>query len=238
MTLNLSGTVSYSVAGDVATIRFDDGKANVLSHLAIDDLEAALARAERETRAVVLVGRPGKFCAGFDLAEVAKGDAGAQAMLRRGADLWFQLYLLDIPVVAACTGHALAAGAVMLMCTDVRIGENVPAKIGLNEVAIGMALPGFVVELARDRLSKRHLPHIQLATTYDARGARDVGYLDDVVDDGEAEAEATAVATQLASTLHLPSFVATRQRLRGAVHQRCLTTLDADIAAFTVAPHE
>ena len=62
-----SGPLTTTIEDGVAVLRFDDGKANVLSHAAIDAFEAALDRAEVEARAVCIVGREGKLCAGFDL---------------------------------------------------------------------------------------------------------------------------------------------------------------------------
>ncbi len=58
-------------------------------------------------------------------------------------------------MVAACTGHAVAAGALMVLACDLRIGVDGPVKIGLNEVAIALTLPPWA--LALDRLSRRHL---------------------------------------------------------------------------------
>ena len=58
------------------------------------------------------------------------------------------------PVVLGVTGHALAAGALLALSCDVRIGGDGPAKIGLNETAIGMGLPHYAVELAQARLSR------------------------------------------------------------------------------------
>ncbi len=235
MTGFIESAVRFDEMGDVALITIDDGKANALSHRMLDDLQAAFASAEAETKAVVLAGRPGKFCAGFDLAVMSEGPESARGLLGHGAEFFFQSYMLGIPVVAACTGHALAAGAVILMATDVRIGEDVPAKIGLNEVAIGMALPRFIIEMARDRLSKRHLPGLNLAKIYEPSGAIDAGYLDEVVAKATSVDRALEVATQLAETLHGPSFRATRERMRGDAHARFRSTLDADLAAFTVA---
>ncbi len=235
MTGSTESAVRYEEKGDVALITIDDGKANALGHRMLDDLQAAFARAEAEAHAVVIAGRPGKFSAGFDLAVMSEGPESARGLLGHGAEFFFQSYMLEVPVVAACTGHALAAGAVILMATDVRIGEDVPAKIGLNEVAIGMALPRFIIEMARDRLSKRHLPGLNLAKIYDPAGAVDAGYLDEVVAEGTSIERALEIATQLAATLHGPSFRATRKRLRSDAHNRFRSTLDADLAAFTVA---
>ena len=59
----------------------------------------------------------------------------------------------EVEEVAACSGHGIAMGSFVLMSTDVRIGVDGPFRIGMNEVAIGMTLPYFAVEIARQRLT-------------------------------------------------------------------------------------
>ena len=152
-----SQAVTYNVDGDVALIHFDDGKANALSMSAIDAIDAALTRAERETKAVVLAGRPGRFCAGFDLSVMNAGIEACRTLVRRGGELALRLYMFPQPVVIACTGHALAAGGVLLTAADHRVGATGEFKIGFNEVAIGLPLPIFLAELAEQRLSRRYL---------------------------------------------------------------------------------
>src|SRR5690606_9787937 len=122
-------TLTYGVDGDVATITFDDGKANALSHAVLDAFHQHLDRAEQEAKAVVIAGRPTRFSAGFDLS-VMRGEAeGVRALVTAGAELILRIYELPIPAVIACTGHAIAAGAIMLMAADVRIGTEGEFKI-------------------------------------------------------------------------------------------------------------
>jgi enoyl-CoA hydratase len=231
-----SDPVHYELADDVATITFDDGKANALSRAAVDAINLALDRAESEAKAVVLAGRPGRFSAGFDLSVMKSGMDDVRALVRSGADLSLRLYTFPRPVVLACTGHALAAGAILLMSGDIRIGAHGSFKIGLNEVAIGMPVPHFAIELARDRLSKRHLTEsVQLATIVDPTQALDVGYLDAVVEPEAVVSAAQARATELAATLSVPAFEATRRTLRGPVAASIRDALDADIRGFFVA---
>ena len=59
-----------------------------------------------------------------------------------------------MPVVLGVTGHALAMGGILTTCADYRVGADGPFKIGLNEVAIGMPVPGFAIGMCRDRLIK------------------------------------------------------------------------------------
>ena len=66
--------LTYSLEEKIAVITMDDGKANALSEAMIDELGAAITRAEGEANAIVLVGREGRFCAGFDLKVMMSGN--------------------------------------------------------------------------------------------------------------------------------------------------------------------
>jgi len=194
-----SEQVHYRRDDKVAIIHLDDGKANAYTPDVLDAVSEALDRAAREARAVLIQGRPGRFSAGFDLARMTASAESAQSLVTQGAELLLKVYMHPQPVVAACTGHALAAGALMLLVADTRIGAAGQFKIGLNEVAIGLRLPIFAVELARDRLSKRHFVASTIqGRSYTPEEARDVGFLDQVVDAGAVEETALAAARALA----------------------------------------
>jgi enoyl-CoA hydratase len=229
-----SGPLSTTIEDGVAVLRFDDGKANVLSHAAIDAFEAALDRAEAEARAVCIVGREGKLCAGFDLSVMTGGPDGARQLVARGAELLLRLYVHPQPVVVAVTGHALAAGALLVLACDVRIGADVPAKIGLNETSIGMPLPLFATELARDRLSPTAFVRATLtAEIYDPEGAVQAGYLDRVVPVDEVVGAAIAEANRL-SAYRAGAYARSKEVLRRATVDRIQAGTAADLALFTV----
>src|SRR5262245_23859536 len=113
----------------VAVLQLDDGKANALSPAMIAAIEAALDRAEKEARAVLLLGRDGRFCAGFDLSVMRSGVEPMRALVTAGADLLMHLALHPLPIVVGCTGHALAAGALLLLAADARTGARGEFKI-------------------------------------------------------------------------------------------------------------
>ena len=230
--------IRYELDGDVAVVHFDDGKANVLTHAVIAAWHDALSSAERDgARAVAVIGRPGRFSAGFDLSVMTAGPEPARDLLRAGAVLARRIYTFPVPVVLGATGHALAMGAILLMAADVRIGADGPFKIGLPEVEIGMPLPRFAVELARDRLSSRHfVPATQHAVVTTPAAALDVGFLDQVVEPDDVDSATVAAAHDLATRLHAAPFVLTRENCRGALAQVIDDALDADMAAFTVEP--
>jgi enoyl-CoA hydratase len=164
--------LTYTLEGTTALVHMDDGKANALSDAMIDALDESLDRAEKEANAVVLSGRPERFCAGFDLKVMMSGPENAKALLTRGSALLMKLYGLPIPLVVACTGHALAGGALVLLTGDVRIGASGPYRIGLNEVSIGMPVPVLAMELARDRIASGELARAtRMATEYDPEDA-------------------------------------------------------------------
>lgn len=227
----MSDSVQYDQQGDVAVLRLDDGKANALGPEVIASVAEALRRAEKEARAVLLTGREGRFSAGFDLSVLQQGAEAGRALVTAGAELAIQLARHPAPVVIGCTGHALAMGAVLLSAADLRIGAAGNFKIGYNEVAIGMTTPIFLLELARERLSKRHLHRATvLAEVYDPEAAVDAGFLDRVVTPEALADTALSEAQRLAAQLNRGALVGTRRLLREEVLQKIEKTLAADMA--------
>lgn len=221
---------TYQLVDGIAVITLDDGKANVFSNASLETLERLVDQAEADhARALVLVGRPGRFSAGFDLGEMTSGVDQMRALVSRGARWWLRVYGLGMPTVAACTGHALAGGALTLLSCDIRIGAEGPAKIGLNEVSIGMPLPQFAVELARDRLHKSHFVLATLGTTFDPAGAVAAGFLDRVVPDDDVVGEAMAEARRLGE-LRTGAVARTKANARGALIDALAAGLDDDMA--------
>lgn len=190
----------YTLEGEVAVIGMDDGKANAVGHALIDEVNEGLTQSLAEAKAVVIVGRPGLFSAGFDLKEFENGPEATRALIAKGARMMLRLFSHPQPVVAACTGHAIAAGAFMLLASDTRIGAQGEFKIGLNETAIGMTLPVFALELSKARLSKRHQSAAVIqAQLFSPDAATDVGFLDEVVAAEQVLARAIEVANVFAA---------------------------------------
>ena len=146
----------------IAVITFDDGKANALSPDMLTKLDDAITQVESEAKAIVLVGRPERFSAGFDLKLMLAGPDAANALLTQGVKFFGRLFTHPKPIVMACTGHAIAGGVLLLLCADHRVGVAGDYKLGLNETAIGMPLPVFALELAKARLDNRRLEEATL----------------------------------------------------------------------------
>lgn len=216
-------------------IRVDDGKANALGHETINAFVDALERAEADADAVAILGRAGRFSAGFDLTVMKESVEASQRLVGRGAELFMRLYGFPRPVVAGCTGHALAAGALLLLSCDERIGVDTEVKIGLPEVGIGMPLPRFGVELARDRLTPKEFTRAtMLATIYSPAEAVDAGFLDEIVSPVDLEERVVTRAAELGKALHRGGFAATRNNARGATIEAIRAGLSSDLASFSV----
>ncbi len=215
----MSATLTYH--GDVALIRMDDGKANVINKAMIASLNAALDEAEAKAKAIVLSGREGRFSGGFDLqALTGSGQEAAISLLDGGARLLVRLYANPLPVIAACTGHAIAMGVFILHACDTRVGASGAYKIGANETINGMVLPLFALELSKDRLNPRHMTKaVVQAFIYDPVEAVEAGYLDILTDLDKVEAQALAVAGMLAQ---LPghAYHGNKMAVRGATIDR------------------
>jgi len=222
--------VVYQASDRIAKVTMDDGKVNVMSVAMLDALHAAFDQAERDKAIVILTGRAGTFSAGFDLNVFAKGSASeAFEMTSRGAELALRILAFPTPVIAACNGHAFPMGAFLMLASDVRVGAEGPFKIGLNEVAIGITVPSFALELARQRLTAAHLSlGAVTGKLFSPTEALAAGFLDQLVPAEALQTAAYAIAESL-TKIDLPSHAATKARLRGASIKRVRAAIDAEI---------
>jgi enoyl-CoA hydratase len=221
-------SATIKMLGDIALIKMDDGKANAINFDMIDALNAALDEAASKAKAIVLTGREGRFSGGFDLKVLtASGPETALKLLDEGAKLLIRLYENPLPVVAACSGHAIAMGVFLLHACDTRVGASGEFKIGANETITGMTLPIFALELSQQRLNPTHLTKaIVQAFIYDPEGAVQAGYLDLLTSLDNVEAKALEIATQLSA---LPGHAYAANKL--ALRYSSLSRLKASVGA-------
>ena len=192
--------ISLDITDKIAHIHFDDGKKNSFSLEGIQELTAAFDEAEASAQAIVLSGRPGSFCAGFDLPTMMGDDVEAiRALGLGGGRLALRMYQCGKPLVAACTGHAFTIGCFWLLASDTRIGEDGRYKFSMIETQVGMSFTPWSLTLFEARLSKRHYTAaVVQSKVYDPRGAVDAGFLDELVGEGESTAKALETAAALA----------------------------------------
>jgi enoyl-CoA hydratase len=230
--MTMTQLATYDLDGRIATIAMDDGKVNAFSISMLEAVHAALDQAERDGAVVVLTGREKSFSAGFDLKVFASGD-GEQVleMLRLGATLAERVLAFPTPVVVACSGHAIAAGTFLPLAADARIGADGPFQIGLNEVKIGLTLPWFAIELARQRLQPAHFDRaVVSATMYSPSEAVAAGFLDRVVAPDELRAASLDTAAVLAE-LNPEAHTATKLRARAGALQALRSAIETELTA-------
>jgi len=227
--------VSYQLHDSIAVVTLDDGKVNVLSRQMLRDIDGALDRAVADGATVVLTGRPGVFSAGFDLRVLRAGGEEALALLRAGFELAARVLSFPEPVVIACTGHAIAMGAFLLLSGDYRVGAAGPYKITANEVAIGLTMPRPAVEICRQRLVPAHFNRAVVnAEVYPPEAAAVAGFLDRVVGEAQLADAARDVAQQLRA-LDRHAHAATKLRARGKTLAAVRAAIDLDFAAAATA---
>ncbi len=228
-------SISTRRVDKVVCISVDDGRANAFSPSLLVALSQELAEAEADSEvgAAVIAGNQKAFFAGFDLDVIGSGDSKAIAeMTTAGGAFIRQAYGASLPVVAASTGHAVAAGALLLGGCDYRVGVDGPVKIGLNEVAIALTLPKWALLIASERLSKRYLQvSVANAQIFDGSGAVDAGFLDEVTTPDQVVDRAIEVAQGFAEQLDAKAYAATVRNLRGGL----LGEMDAAVASDRAA---
>jgi enoyl-CoA hydratase len=150
-------------------------------------------------------------------------------LLRNGANMSRRILDFPTPVVLAVSGHALAMGALLLLSADYRVGVHGSYKIGLNEVAIGMTLPYFGIELARARLAKNHFTRaVALARVYEAGDALEAGYLDEAVSEEDLLHRATFMAEQF-SKLNMEAHRQTKARTRESLNAALAAAIEKEL---------
>ena len=174
--------VAYSLDNGVATLTLNNGKVNAVSHALITDFNAALDQAAQSKAIVIVTGQPGILSGGYDLKIMMSSPQNAVDLVTAGSTLARRMLSHPQPIIVACTGHAVAKGAFMLLSADYRIGVEGPFNIGLNEVQIGMTMHHVGIELARERLTKPAFQRSVInAEMFNPQSAVAAGFLDKVV---------------------------------------------------------
>lgn len=191
--------------------------------LSIAIMERALASVrEAASQPIFLTGDGDAFSAGLNLKELGGLDVdGMTRFLGALEDLVKALYEHPAPVVAYVNGHAIAGGCILALCADVRImTAREGARIGLNEVPLGLRFPPLTFSMVKARLTAPALGRVLLeGELYRAPEAKELGLVDII---GE-EAEARAMMTKLSShprDIYAASKLLLRPRLEIAETER------------------
>jgi enoyl-CoA hydratase len=217
--------VSYQFDDGIATMTLFNGKVNAISPDVIAGFNVALDRALEDKAIVIITGQAGILSGGYDLKVMMSSPQNAIALVTLGSLLARRMLAHPYPIIVACSGHAVAKGAFLLLSADYRVGIEGPFTIGLNEVKIGLTMHHVGIELARDRLRKAAFQRsVVNAEMFNPQSARDAGFLDAVVPPEELMKAALAMAQQL-KTINLQAHAGTKLKVR----KKLLETLDQAI---------
>ena len=221
----MSDLIAYHLEDGIATLTLCNGKVNAISPDVINAFNAALDQAEQDRAVVIITGQPGILSGGYDLKVMTAGPQQAVDLVTQGSTLARRLLAHPFPVIVACSGHAVAKGAFLLLSVDYRIGVDGPFSIGLNEVQIGMTMHHAGIELARDRLRKSAFHRSVInGEMFNPQSAVDAGFLDKVVQPQELHGAALEAARQL-KKINMKAHKNTKLKVRKAL----LDTLEAAI---------
>ena len=178
--------------------------ANALGLPLIDGLGAAIDAAEsrEQCRVLVIASRiPGIFVAGADIKHMAAADPAVFAAY--GAALRPQVERLAssrLITIAAVDGLALGGGMEMAMACTLRVA-GAGSRFGLPEAKLGL-IPGAGGTQRLPRLvgQGRALDIMMTARQVPAPEAVEIGLVDRLADEGEAETAALELARELQAT--------------------------------------
>jgi enoyl-CoA hydratase len=216
---------------DVAIVRLAGGKANAMTRALLEDLIGTFARlGTTGARAAVVTGYASFFSAGLALPDlVALERPAMREFIGVFHNAMVSVFRCPLPIVGAINGHAIAGGCVLALQTDWRVMADVDAKIGLNEVLLGIGLPSVVIEPLRLAAGSRALTTLALEGKLTSpREALALGLVDEVVPAAELEARAIAKASALAVGSPLALL-----QIKNALRRPAQERMDEDAAAET-----
>jgi 3-hydroxyacyl-CoA dehydrogenase/enoyl-CoA hydratase/3-hydroxybutyryl-CoA epimerase len=185
-----------------------DSPGQSVNLLSVDVLQA-LDRLLEEWKAREIVrgvlfrsAKPGMFIAGMDVEEIGAIDDAFRAAegARYGQAVFQKIEDLQKPTACAIRGTCLGGGTELALACSIRLASDHPqVRIGLPEVQIGI-IPGFG---GTQRLPRRvgllsALDMILTGRKLDARRAKRIGLIDEIVPDAYLEREALARLGQAA----------------------------------------
>ncbi len=194
--------VLYSVEGAVARITLNrPEKRNALNDAVIAGLKENLKRAaaDKGVRVVVIAGAGKDFCSGADLSALQKIAGASVAENSEDARSLLELFLLirglQVPVVAAVTGRALAGGCGLATACDLVLASE-SARFGYPEVKIGF-VPAMVMAILRRNVSeKRAFELITRGAEISAEQAMAFGLVNQVFADESFDADVRAYTSE------------------------------------------
>jgi len=196
--------IRYETDGAVGIVTINrPEKRNAMTYAMLGEFleRIAEAGADTTTRALIITGAPGAFCAGTDLADLASVP-GAQRGLRGSSEergRWWPIVECPKPVVGAIDGPAVGMGAEFSSQCDIRIATP-NARFAWNFVHRGLVPDTGAGSWLLPRLigTQRALKLLYTGEFLTAEEALEIGYVDQLVPSEKLQATAMALAQKIA----------------------------------------
>lgn len=205
---SLPDSLAVEQRGAVAVLRLcRPHKRNALDDETVEAMGAFFAAPPPGTRAVVVHGEGGHFCAGLDLNSLTDMDAtGGIAHSQRWHRAFERIEGGSVPVVAALHGAVVGGGLELAMACHIRVADRT-AFYALPEGQRGIFVGGgAAVRLPRLIGLARMQDMMLTGRTYGAEDGAAAGFSQYVVDPGQALAKAVELAERAAQTAPLTTF--------------------------------
>lgn len=150
-----SGMIKLKYYERVAVMTIDKPPANTVDLDLLREAQAILEglNGRKNMGALVITGAGKCFCAGADLKAVPFYTPDQQRETVRAMNsIIAHLYDFPLPLVAAVNGHAIAAGFVLILACDYRIGSETGCKVGMTEIRAGIPFPSATMEIVKAEL--------------------------------------------------------------------------------------
>ena len=196
--------VLYTQEDAVARITLNrPEKRNALNPALIAGIKEALREASRDerVRVVVITGAGKDFCSGADLSvlqHIAEADVSENAEDARSLlELFMLIRRVEVPIVAAVKGRALAGGCGLASACDLVVASS-SARFGYPEVKIGF-VPAMVMAILRRNVSeKRAFELLTRGAEISAEQARAFGLVNEIYADESFDNDVAAYVNDFA----------------------------------------
>ncbi len=222
------GVVHLGEADGVAVLRLDRPPVNAVDLAAVQEINGALERIERNppSSGFVLTGTGASFSSGVDFRSVPRYSAEERRAMVRGINrAVMRLYRFPRPVVAAVNGHAIGGGLILAMSCDVRIASGT-GKFGLGEVSAGIPFPAAPLIVLKDAFERGAARMLALTgRLVDGAEARELGLIDEWAPPDALLAMAAERARALSK---LPAYAAIKKQLRAEAVAEMSSMIERD----------
>ncbi len=212
--------VKYTIQDGVYLIELNNGKANVINEVMIDQLTDLLNKARLDDSLGIVITSKGRFfSAGADIKEILDLSIadGVARFFRKLDELLLTLFAFPKPCITAINGHSIGGGLLIQMCSDYTIAQDeVKIKYGFPEIKIGLAIDSMMAEIISFSFkSRRQISNILYnGELFTKEVALDCNIIDEIVSESDLQIVAKKKILDL-SGINPEAFSTIKQVIRG-----------------------